>query len=321
MTFGGMISPLVRNPVKDVWLGIAHFDQAPAVAATPKLASTPLFSLNMKDRYGGKQDPSISVDFKPFTFATNQDQGNVIGHLQELWDMADSRSGSLFDPFVGVQSAQQYQQTLGAIAHDGQFARAANQVHETFASMNRLMSCPMFVGEGVLLRESDCVWGRVNTNWVQRRMTYSDNDYHIRQTALQVGAQKEIMRDWFAAASFSYGFGDMSSSRVTGTNDTFSGGIALKHTIGPWQFATAIHGALKQVMSSATHWAVSRPVDQSPASLLLVCVPPMRSKCMSGIFGPMSISTSTISNCLATVSTAPIFSTSVSLDIPTLRSW
>lgn len=245
VTFGGMISPLVRNPVKDVWLGIAHFDQAPAVAATPKLASTPLFSLNMKDRYGGKQDPSISVDFKPFTFATNQDQGNVIGHLQELWDMADSRSGSLFDPFVGVQSAQQYQQTLGAIAHDGQFARAANQVHETFASMNRLMSCPMFVGEGVLLRESDCVWGRVNTNWVQRRMTYSDNDYHIRQTALQVGAQKEIMRDWFAAASFSYGFGDMSSSRVTGTNDTFSGGIALKHTIGPWQFATAIHGGFE----------------------------------------------------------------------------
>ena len=244
-TFGGKIEPFLRNPVKDVWMGIAHFDQAPTTGVTPTLVSTPLFSFTMKDHYGGSQDPLISVDFKSSGLATSEDRGNVASYLQKLWDLADSRSGSLFDRFTGVRSARQYQQALDAVAHDGQFARAANQVHESFAAMNRLMSCPTFVGNGVLLREGDCAWGRVNSSWLERGTTESDNGYRIRQTTLQFGAQKEFVPDWFAAASFSYGFGNISSPGVSGTNDTFAGGAALKHVLGPWQFAVAIHGGFE----------------------------------------------------------------------------
>ncbi|MGN6311228.1 MAG: hypothetical protein ACTHNN_16935 [Xanthobacteraceae bacterium] len=241
-TFGGKIEPFLHNPVKNVWMGIAHFDQAPAAGVAPTLVSSPLFSFTMKDHYGGAQDPLVSVDFKSSAFAMSQDRSNVAAHLQALWDIADSRSASLFDRFVGVQSAQQYQQALDAIAHDGKFARSANQVHESYAAMNRMMSCPAFVGGGSLLRESDCAWGRINTNWVERGGTANDTGYRIRQTTLQFGAQKEFLADWFAAASFSYGFGNVSSPGVSGTNDAFTGGMAVKYNRGPWQLAAAIHG-------------------------------------------------------------------------------
>lgn len=241
-TFGGRIEPFLHNPVKNVWMGIAHFNQAPEAGVAPTLVSGPLFSFTMRDHYGGSQDPLVSVDFKSSAFAMSQDRSNVATHLQALWDIADSRSASLFDRFVGVQSAQQYQQALDAIAHDGKFARSANQVHESYAAMNRMMSCPAFVGGGTLLRESDCTWGRINTKWVDRGGTNNDSGYRIRQTTLQFGAQKEFVTDWFAAASFSYGFGNVSSPGVSGTNDTFAGGTAVKYNHGPWQLAAAIHG-------------------------------------------------------------------------------
>jgi hypothetical protein len=244
-TFGGKVEPFLRNPVKSVWLGIGHFDQVPEGGVTPTLVSGPLFSFTMKDHYGGNQDPLVSVDFKSSAFAVNQDRSNVADHVQTLWNAADATSAPLFNGLVGVQSAQQYQKALDVIAHDGQFARSANQVHESFAAMNRLMSCPTFVGGGVLLRESDCTWGRVNSGWVERGATDSDNGYRIRQTTLQFGAQKEFAADWFAAASFSYGFGNVSSDGLSGTSDTFAGGAALKHILGPWQFAAAIHAGFE----------------------------------------------------------------------------
>jgi hypothetical protein len=244
-TFGGKIEPFLHNPVKNVWVGIAHFDQAPEAGVTPTLVSSPLFSLAMKDHYGGNQDPLISTEFKSSAFALSADRSNLASHLQALWEMADVRSAPLFNGFVNVKSVQQYQKALDVIAHDGQFARSANQIHESFAAMNRLMSCPTFIGGGVLLRESDCTWGRINSGWVERGATDNDNGYRIRQTTLQFGAQKEFASDWFAAASFSYGFGNVSSDGMSGTNDTFAGGAALKHILGPWQFAAAIHGGFE----------------------------------------------------------------------------
>jgi len=244
-TFGGQIEPFLHNPVKNVWVGIAHFDQAPDAGVTPTLVSGPLFSFAMKDHYGGNQDPLVSVDFNASAFALNADRSSLARHLQSLWDLADARSAPLFDGFVDVRSVEQYRRALDVVAHDGQFARSANQVHESFAAMNRLMSCPTFIDGGVLLRESDCTWGRINSGWVERGATDNDSGYRIRQTTLQFGAQKEFASDWFAAGSFSYGFGNVSSLGMSGTSDTFAGGAALKHIVGSWQFAAAIHGGFE----------------------------------------------------------------------------
>jgi hypothetical protein len=248
-TFGGTLTPVLHNPVKGVWLGIGHFDVSQASIPTAR-SSSPLFSYALRNNGGGSgwQDPLVSVDanFKTAALPVSSDRQNVADHLQSLWEQSDKRSATLFDRFTGVATTAQYQAALDGIAHDGKFARSANQVHESYAAMNRMMSCPAFVGGGTLLRESDCTWGRINTNWVDRGGTASDNGYRIRQTTLQVGAQREVHPDWFVGASLSYGFGNTSSSPgISATNDTFAGGMAVKYNRGPWQLAAAIHGGFE----------------------------------------------------------------------------
>lgn len=248
-TFGGTLTPVLHNPVKGEWLGIAHFDVSQTSIPTAR-SSSPLFSYELRNNGGGSdwQDPLVSVDadFKTSALPVSSDRQNIANHLQSLWDLADKRSATLFDRFTGVATTAQYQAALDGIAHDGKFARSANQIHESYAAMNRMMSCPAFVGGGTLLRESDCSWGRINTNWVDRGGTTNDNGYRIRQTTLQVGTQREVHPDWFVGASLSYGFGNTSSSPgIAATNDTFSGGMAVKYNRGPWQLAAAIHGGFE----------------------------------------------------------------------------
>ncbi|MGE8566032.1 MAG: autotransporter outer membrane beta-barrel domain-containing protein [Achromobacter sp.] len=266
-TFGGVVNPVLRNPVKNVWLGIAHFDAAQSRAPTTA-SDSPLFTYTLKNNGGpGWRDPLISVDanFTPSALPINADRMNIANSLQGLWNQGDRRSAALFDKFTGVQTADQYRDALNGVAHDGQFARASNQIHTSYASMNRMMSCPGFVGDSTILREGDCVWSRLDTNWTQRKGTSNDEGYRIRQTALTLGAQREIAPNWFLGGSLGYAYGKTSSSSdLSGNSDTFSGGLALKYSNAPWQIAVAVHGGVeKSRMSRSTLDGVAKSKPDS----------------------------------------------------------
>ncbi|MBB1597772.1 autotransporter outer membrane beta-barrel domain-containing protein [Achromobacter sp. UMC46] len=266
-TFAGTVNPVLRNPVKNVWLGIGHFDAAQT--SVPALASdSPLFQYAMKNNGGaGFRDPLISVDadFTPAALPLSADRASIARSLQGLWNQGNSSSASLFDKFTGVQTAQQYRDALNRVAHDGQFARASNQMHASYASMNRMMSCPGFVGESTILREGDCVWSRLDTNWTTRDGTSNDQGYRIRQTALTLGAQREVANNWFLGGSLSYAYGKTTSSPdLSGNSDTFAGGLALKYNDAPWQIAVAVHGGFeKSRMSRGTLDGVAKSKPES----------------------------------------------------------
>ena len=254
--FGGIIQPVLHNPVKNVWMGIAHFDAEQSQIPTTA-SDSPLFSYALKNNgAGGWRDPLISVDanFTPSELPISADHRSIANSLQSLWNQGDTRSAALFDKFTGVQTAGQYRDALNGVAHDGQFARAANQIHASYASMSRMMSCPGFVGESTILREGNCVWSRLDTHWTQRKSTSDDQGYRIRQTALTLGAQREIVSNWFLGGSLAYAAGKTTSSNdLTGNSDTFSGGLALKYNRAPWQIAVAVHGGVeKSRMSRST---------------------------------------------------------------------
>lgn len=266
-TFAGTVNPVLRNPVKNVWLGIGHFDAAQT--SVPALASdSPLFQYAIKNNgAGGLRDPLISVDadFTPSALPLSADRASIANALQGLWNQGSKGSASLFDKFTGVQTPQQYRDALNGVAHDGQFARASNQMHASYASMNRMMSCPGFVGESTILREGDCVWSRLDTNWTTREGTSNDQGYRIRQTALTIGAQREIVTNWFLGGSLSYAYGKTSSSSdLSANSDTFAGGLALKYNNAPWQIAVAVHGGVeKSRMSRGTLDGVAKSKPES----------------------------------------------------------
>lgn len=266
-TLAGTVRPVLRNPVKNVWLGIGHFaaeqDSMPATAS-----DSPLFQYTLKNNgAAGLRDPLISVDadFTPAAFPLNADRARIANSLQALWDQGKKSDASTFDKFTGIQSAEQYRDALNGIAHDGQFARAANQMHASYASLNRMMSCPTFVGESTILREGDCVWTRLDTNWTQRKSTSDDEGYRVRQSTLTVGAQREIATNWFLGGSLSYAYGKTTSaSDLSGNSDTYAGGLALKYNNAPWQVSVAVHGGVeKSRMSRGTLDGVAKSKPES----------------------------------------------------------
>ncbi|WP_454672845.1 autotransporter outer membrane beta-barrel domain-containing protein [Achromobacter pestifer] len=265
--FSGTVNPVLRNPVKNVWLGIGHFD-APQTSVPKTASDSPLFQYALKNNGGGgMRDPLISVDanFTPSAFPINADRTGIANSLQGLWNQGNRSSASLFDKFTGIQTAEQYRDALNGVAHDGQFARAANQIHASYASMSRMMSCPTFVGESTILREGNCVWTRLDTNWTERKSTSDDEGYRIRQSTLTLGAQREIATNWFLGGSMSYAYGKTSSSSdLSGNSDTFSGGLALKYNNAPWQIAVAVHGGVeKSRMSRGTLDGVAKSKPES----------------------------------------------------------
>lgn len=244
--FGGTLTPVLHFPVKDIWLGIGHFDQAQD--NIPKVASSsPLFDYQLRNNNAaGWRDPLVSVtaNFVAPSLGLSADRLNIANSLQGLWEQGKASDGAVFDKFTGVQNAQQYRDALNKIAHDGQFARAANQIHASYTSMNRMMSCPTFVGENTILREGNCTWTRVDTNWTTRDGTASDEAYRIRQTTLTVGGQHEIARNWFLGGTVNYSYGKTTASGVRTYSDTYAGGLALKYNAAPWQISMAVHAGV-----------------------------------------------------------------------------
>ncbi|WP_447921684.1 autotransporter outer membrane beta-barrel domain-containing protein [Achromobacter aegrifaciens] len=266
-TFAGTVRPILRNPVKNVWLGIGHFD-AEQTAMPATASDSPLFQYALKNNgAGGLRDPLISVDadFTPSAFPLSADRAKIANSLQALWDQGKQSSASAFDKFTGIQTAGQYRDALNSIAHDGQFARAANQMQASYASMNRMMSCPTFVGESTILREGNCVWSRLDTNWTERKTTSEDEGYRVRQSTFTLGAQREIATNWFLGGSLSYAYGKTTSaSDFSGNSDTYAGGLALKYNNAPWQVSAAVHGGVeKSRMSRGTLDGVAKSTPES----------------------------------------------------------
>lgn len=257
--FSGSIAPVLHNPVKGRWMGIGHFDQYPDVSTMPTLvSSSPVFSYALKDHSSGWRDPLISVEgnFTPAGVALNGDQSRIAGHLQSQWNLADPTTGPFFNRFVGLNSGSDYVKALGALANDAAHSGAASHVHQSFAFLNSLMSCPYFVDSGTRLGEGECVWGRITGNRLDRNNTAQDSGYRMTRTTYQIGAQKEIAPDWFLGGSVSYAVANTTADQhaVEISSQTVSAGLALKRQFGSWLFAAAIRGGYET--ADMTRWIV-----------------------------------------------------------------
>ncbi|KAA0123607.1 autotransporter outer membrane beta-barrel domain-containing protein [Methylobacterium sp. P1-11] len=177
----------------------------------------------------------------PVGVTLTSDQRNVAQGLQDAWDGNTTKLGTLYARFLSVDSQKAYAAALDELKPESNQDILTDRTLDTRKGLQRAMSCPAFTGTGTLLREGECVWGRITSARTTQSATADDGGY--RQTALsyQSGLQTEFAPDWFFGLTGAYTRALQSDpDRITGTtSDAADVSAALKHQIGPWLFAAS----------------------------------------------------------------------------------
>ncbi len=177
----------------------------------------------------------------PAGMTLTSDQKSAAQALQNLWNDRSIGQADLFAHFLAVDSKKGYGASLDELNQESSQYALTGRTFEIRAGLKRAMSCPAFSGTGTLLREGDCVWGRVNAG--QTALFASPTEGGYRQTALsyQGGTQVEFAPDWFFGLSGAYTRSYLNDAdRITGSvGDAGDVSAALKHQVGSWLFAAS----------------------------------------------------------------------------------
>ncbi|KMO36289.1 heme utilization protein [Methylobacterium variabile] len=177
----------------------------------------------------------------PSDMVLTSDQRAVAQALQNDWTVSAAGAQGRFAQFLKVGTTASYADALDEITPEANQYVLTDRTLDTRAGLKRAMSCPAFVGTGTLLREGECVWGRITGTRTSLFSSAEESGY--RQTALsyQGGLQTEFSPDWFFGLSGAYTrAGQSGSDRITGNvSDAGDLSLALKHQVGPWLLAAS----------------------------------------------------------------------------------
>ncbi|NGM37961.1 autotransporter outer membrane beta-barrel domain-containing protein [Methylobacterium sp. DB0501] len=177
----------------------------------------------------------------PGNMVLTGDQRAVAQALQDDWAVSAAGAQGRFAQFLKVGTTASYADALDEITPEANQYVLTDRTLDARAGLKRAMSCPAFVGTGTLLREGECVWGRITGTRTSLFSSAEESGY--RQTALsyQGGLQTEFSPDWFFGLSGAYTrAGQSGSDRVTGNvGDAGDLSVALKHQVGPWLLAAS----------------------------------------------------------------------------------
>lgn len=177
----------------------------------------------------------------PVGMTLTSDQRNVAQGLQDAWDGNTGKLGNVYARFLSVDSQKGYAAALDELKPESNQDTLTDRTLDTRKGLARAMSCPAFVGTGTLLREGECVWGRVTSANTKQFATADDGGYHQNALSYQTGLQTEFAPDWFFGLTGAYTHAIQSDpDRITGTaSDAGDVSAALKHQVGPWLFAAS----------------------------------------------------------------------------------
>ncbi|MCJ2123193.1 autotransporter outer membrane beta-barrel domain-containing protein [Methylobacterium sp. J-077] len=177
----------------------------------------------------------------PLGVTLTSDQRSVAQGLQDAWDGNTTKLGTLYGRFLSVDSQKAYAAALDELKPESNQDILTDRTLDTRKGLQRAMSCPAFTGTGTLLREGDCVWGRITSAHTTQSATVDDGGYHQSALSYQSGLQTEFAPDWFFGLTGAYTRAIQSDpDRITGTtSDAGDVSAALKHQIGPWLLAAS----------------------------------------------------------------------------------
>ncbi|MGH6859694.1 MAG: autotransporter outer membrane beta-barrel domain-containing protein, partial [Phyllobacterium sp.] len=190
---------------------------------------------------------AASAHFAEPGTALNRDQGNVAGHLQEIWDAGGGSFGTLFGTLGSLADgdAGDYASALSDISPGVSGAAAAGSIATTRQHLDTLMSCPMFTADTSFLTETSCTWSQAGAQTLDQKASGGISGFDTTTYSLQLGAQVEVSPNWFVGMAGGYDRSRIrdDDSRVNADGDIFYAGVSLKHQTGPWLLSGAISGS------------------------------------------------------------------------------
>ncbi|WP_157792858.1 autotransporter outer membrane beta-barrel domain-containing protein [Bordetella genomosp. 8] len=188
---------------------------------------------------------SPSADFagKAPSDLTNTER-SLVSSLQSAWDASNPGVAGFFAAMANVDSPDKYASALNSLTATEDLAQVATR--QTLAgrkSLNAALSCPVFDGDGVTLRETQCVWSRITGSRTTQSSSSAGDGFWQNGISYRLGGQWEIRPDWFFGVTGAYNTNSMhTNDRMTSVRG--QGGdvsVSLKHQSGPWLLAGALH--------------------------------------------------------------------------------
>ncbi len=194
---------------------------------------------------GGNISISPSADFIGKAEGGLSDtERSLLGSLQQAWNTSNVDLAGIFAGMANIDTAEKYSAAINSLTLTDDLGQAASgQTLAGRASLNAALSCPLFDGAGVTMRETQCVWSRITGSSTTDSGGKAGDGFSQDGLSYRMGAQWEIRPDWFFGATAAYNISSMhTSDRLTSVRGT--GGdvsVSLKHQTGPWLLAGALH--------------------------------------------------------------------------------
>ncbi len=204
------------------------------------------------------------ISISPSADFVGKAQGNLtdtdrslLDSLQRAWDGNEAGMAGIFASMANIESAQQYETAIGSMTPTEDLGQlASDQTLAGRKSLNAALSCPVFDGAGVTLRETQCVWSRITGSRTTQDRGSASDGYSQDGLSYRIGGQWEIRPDWFFGATAAYNVSSMhtrdSLTSVHGRSGDVS--VSLKHQTGPWLLAGALHAGYGDYDSSSLFW-------------------------------------------------------------------
>ncbi|WKL25446.1 hypothetical protein Q1M63_12315 (plasmid) [Sinorhizobium meliloti] len=135
---------------------------------------------------------SVSADSAHFTdpgAMLNEDQINVAGHLQEVWDAGGGSFGTLFGTLGSLadRNSGDYAAALSDMSPGISGAAAAGSIAMTQQRLDLLLSCPMFADGTSALVETSCVWSQAGAQTLDQKASGGMSGFDTTTYALRAG--------------------------------------------------------------------------------------------------------------------------------------
>jgi hypothetical protein len=164
------------------------------------------------------------------------DEASLAGHLQRIWD--GENPGALAHGFAALSALPDQPSYVAALEslidrQVGAIATARTDASRGFiANMN---SCPVFVGEGLLMQETNCAWVRGIGGRLDATGNVGSGAFDADATTTQLGGQYEAWDDVFLTASLAYESSTLNADDGMSSADgsVWMGGFGLKYQSGP----------------------------------------------------------------------------------------
>ncbi|MBB5213709.1 autotransporter outer membrane beta-barrel domain-containing protein [Parapusillimonas granuli] len=179
---------------------------------------------------------------------------SLVGGLQQAWDTSNVNMAGLFADMSNIDSAQKYTTMINSLATTEDLGQSAMQQTLTGRrSLNAALSCPVFDGAGVSLRETQCVWSRIIGSRMKDDKGGTGDGFSRNGMSYRMGGQWRVGPDWFLGATAAYSTSSMHTNddltAIKGKSGDVS--VSLKHQAGPWLLAGALHAGYGSYDSSS----------------------------------------------------------------------